>query len=427
MSQVKVFFKNSSWYLFGSGIQGLSPFLLTPILTRLISETEFSSYVLFISLGTILSFLFSAGIPAALTRNLILDKKNSNSDIISVDLVKKSLLFLSAFLLIVTFFAVDTLFLLISAVSLSLSLAVVQIDMSIYRARQIPGKFVFNSIFSTAIPSLIMTIGIYFNLLFGNFIFFYALIVFLFTAISNFYLIFKKTNSKNLKGLFLLGWPTIPHGLGMSMVQYGDKVIVSILLGLTAAGQIQIASLIGSAPVLLLSSLNNAWITPVLEKFNSGLKTGETFLNRTTNLVSFFVSTISLIIAIFSIQIINLFAPPTYNTATLSEVASLMTSASILYAIYLRNIYILAYKGKFQSLSWITPLSIGIQFLSLYIFITSFGLIGVSLTFTLVNSSQAFITQLVVSKLAPELKLTYKPIFIFLITFGIIYLITYYF
>jgi O-antigen/teichoic acid export membrane protein len=72
--------------------------------------------------------------------------------------------------------------------------------------------------------------------------------------------------SSSLAFLVKMGFPTIPHGLGMSLMQYGDRIVIAAALGLTAAGQMQIATLLGTAPLLLLSTLNHAWIPAVLEK-----------------------------------------------------------------------------------------------------------------------------------------------------------------
>ncbi|MGA0986136.1 MAG: lipopolysaccharide biosynthesis protein, partial [Candidatus Nanopelagicales bacterium] len=95
MSVINKYIKNASWYVFGSAVQGLTPFLLTPVLTRTLSQEQFSDFVLFISIGTVLSFLFALGLPAALTRELILDKNNSKDTLLSVNLVKRYLLLIA--------------------------------------------------------------------------------------------------------------------------------------------------------------------------------------------------------------------------------------------------------------------------------------------------------------------------------------------
>lgn len=410
MNQSKVFLKNSTWYVFGSSIQGLTPFLLTPFLTRSLNQEKFSEYVLFIAIGTILSFLFSLGLPAALTRNLILEKQDAQQNLESVNYLKRVLILISLSLLAITWLMDQITLIIFAGLALAFSLAVVQIDMAVYRAQQKASKFVFNAVFSTAIPTLFMTLGIMLEIIGDYFISFYTLCVFAFVLIINLNLFFKKFTSIKLKTLINLGWPTIPHGIGMSFMQYGDRIVLAAALGLAAAGQVQVAALIGTAPVLLLSTLNHAWIPNILEKFSSSKETGISALNKSTRYLSFLIFIISLALLVLNPWILQIFAPADYQLTELGPVVSVMLIASSIYIFYLRNTHVLTYLGKFQSFAWITPVSISLQILLIFLLVSFIGIIAAAIGFLMMVSSQAVLTQFVIRKLEPSLNLVYSPL-----------------
>jgi O-antigen/teichoic acid export membrane protein len=410
VSILNKYFKNTSWYIFGSSIQGLTPLLLTPVLTRTLSQTEFSQFVLYIAIATILSFLFSLGLPAALTRELILDSKNLKNNLTSLVLVKRILLIFSLLFILGSIFFTSLTQVIILSIALSMSLAVVQIDMAAHRAQQQASKFVFLAISSTALPTLLMTIFVATGYLKSYFIIFYTLFVLLLTVVFNLKALYTSGDNQRLSSLFKLGAPTIPHGLGMSLMQYGDRVIIASVLGLTAAGKIQIAALLGTAPLLLLSTLNHAWIPLVLEKFKVSKQLGIKFLNTSTTLMAIFISIISLIIMVLNSHILNIFAPTSFNLTELSPVVVVMTISSVIYVFYLRNTHVLTYLGKFQSLAWITPISIFLQILFIFGLSSTFNLLSVAFAILVASSSQAVLTQLAVYRLASELKLTTKPL-----------------
>jgi O-antigen/teichoic acid export membrane protein len=401
---------NAGWYIFGSSIQGLVPFISTPFLTRILIEEDFSKFVLLVAIATILSFLFSLGLPAAITRELILNKDAQSKNFETVQALKKYLLAPSIFFLFVSLLFTDLIQLVILAISLALALAIFQIDMAVLRAQHNAKGFVLLAVLSTAIPLFFMTLLLFLGFLENTFIVFYTFFVLFIAVLINARSLSKKFILKDLGPLVKLGYPTIPHGLGMSLMQYGDRVVIGAALGLAAAGKIQIAALIGTAPLLLLSTINNAWVASVLEKFSQSESIGEIFLNKTTKFLSFLISIIAVVTMIASDFILKIFAPTNYGTEELSQVVILMAISSSIYIFYLRNIYILAYKGNFTSLAWITPSSIILQVTVIFLMAPRYGLIAAALGLLLSTSSQAILTQIFAKRLAPEIKLTSAPL-----------------
>lgn len=53
--------------------------------------------------------------------------------------------------------------------------------------------------------------------------------------------------------------PTVPHLASRQVLDVGDRIIIGAVLGSAAVGEYHAAYLVGSAPLLLLGAINNAW------------------------------------------------------------------------------------------------------------------------------------------------------------------------
>jgi len=66
-------------YLLGALGQGIGPVLLTPILTRRLSITDFGEVTFVTATASILGILFSFGLPIVISRSYILEDKSRPS------------------------------------------------------------------------------------------------------------------------------------------------------------------------------------------------------------------------------------------------------------------------------------------------------------------------------------------------------------
>jgi O-antigen/teichoic acid export membrane protein len=296
-----------------------------------------------------------------------------------------------------------------------MALAIIQIDMAAFRAQQKANLFVFLAISSTALPTLLIT-ALVANDLFNNlFLFVYSVFVLVLALVTNQRVLNQSGDKTRFLTLFKLGAPTIAHGIGMSLMQYGDRIIIAAALGLAAAGKIQIAALLGTAPLLLLSTLNNAWFPTVMDKFGQSKVAGLNFLNKSTNLMALFIALIATAIMFLNPFLLKLLAPESFSLAELSPTVVVMSVSAVIYVFYLRNIYFLTYLGKFQSLAWITPVSIFLQILFIFLLAPNFGLISAAFAILMASASQATLTQLAIYRLDSSIKLTTVPIIYILI------------
>lgn len=408
------YYKNGIWYLAGSAAQGATPLILTPVLTRALSPNQFGSFVTIIAIGTILSFLFALGLPAALIREITLEVTDLKTVVSSLSLYKIVIQIFSVFFFMLSFFFKDFIYTILIALSLGLSLSLILIQLTIFKSIFKARLFAITALLSTAAPSLFLIIISYFFVT-SYIINFYVIFVMVFSIlilikynkISNFKI------AKTFKKLLKIGFPTIPHDLGMSIFQYGDKIIIASLFGLSIAGQIHVAVLIGGLPYLLLSSLSNIWAPAVLENFRDDQNQGLKFLNRTTLYMVIAASFISLFLIFTSTTWLSIFAPSEYFSEELPSLIGLMSISGAIYAVYLRNMHLLTLAGNFKSLIWISPLTIITQITLIFFASPIYGLKIVAVAHVLAVVMQALLTQLVSRRIFPTFNLTQSPFLIF--------------
>ena len=366
--------KHSYVYITGSLLQALIPFLIIPVLTRSTSQSEFGFVMLLISIGTVLSFGFTLGIPAVLSRELIFDENKS------VHLKKLSasyqalMIWLAAFIYFITILInfAPSLKILFLGLVLALSLAGIQIKLSILRAEFKSTQFAFLAIASTATPLIVITIlPNFLNVDLYRTYSGITVLVLLITNISNLFPKFGFTFLKETKDLVLIGYPIIFHGIAISLFQYGDKIASYLGFGAELVSQVVIISLFMTAPMLLLSTINNAWLPASLESFKKSSGNGFSFLYKTSQNLTLLITLVCVILIILSKTLVSIFVPDNYNSAEITRAIVIGISFTPLYVLYLQNTHLLTMNKKFKSLGKITPISALIQF-----FFT-FGLISV--------------------------------------------------
>jgi O-antigen/teichoic acid export membrane protein len=303
--------------------------------------------------------------------------------------------------------------LLLLALSLGLSLALILLKLTIFKATFQAQKFALTAVASTAIPLIIFTIisNFYTN---DFLISIYVLFVLFLATIINFKNIFRSNENQKIlfKKLLKIGSPTLPHDVGMSLLQYVDRIIIAALFGLTVAGHIHVAALIGTIPYLILSTLSNVWAPAALEKYKIDEAIGTDFLNKTTKIAALGAGLISLIIFFTSDDLLKLFSPSAATDTSMNSVIILMSLSGIIYSVYLRNMHLYNLAGKFQTLIWITPTAIILQISLIYFFSPIFGIVMVAISNLLAISLQATLTQIVVKKFYPKFILTKFPLYL---------------
>lgn len=378
------FGKSGNIYLIGALTQGVTPVLLTPFLTRTISTTEFGQITILNSVALILSILFSLGIPIVISRSYILEKNQKNSIDKLINIFAFIYILISIIFYLTYKIAGHTYLLFIS---IGFLLAIYQIGLPTFRARNQSTLFATYSILNTLLPIL-------FILLFKNKILTIFDLFFLGVFCSSlFSLIFiYRKSSKTIMNKFILkaiktSLPILPHMLGMIAFVNIDKVLFGYLKDESIAGYLQIIMLVGLSPIFILSALNHAWLNQILEQLSKlGSKTLSQ-INKTVYILLLICTLMIVTLTFTSSKIVEILNPNIIMNTNIFSSIILTSVSSLLYVIYLANTHILTWNKNFWVLGISTPFSVLIQAISIYLLIdrltylsAAIG-IGVALTF----------------------------------------------
>jgi O-antigen/teichoic acid export membrane protein len=366
--------------------------------------------MLLISIGTVLSFGFSLGIPAVLSRELIFDE-NRSVHLKKLSTGYQTLMIWSAAIIYVTTLFINfspSLKILFLGLVLALSLAGIQIKLSILRAEFKSTQFAFLAIASTATPLIAITIlPNFLNVDLYRTYSGITVLVLLTTNISNLFPKFEFTFLKETKELVLIGYPIIYHGIAISLFQYGDKIASYLGIGAELVSQVVIISLFMTAPMLLLSTINNAWLPASLESFKKSSGNGFSFLYKTSQNLTLFITLVCMILIILSKPLVSIFIPDNYNVVEIAGAIIVGISFTPIYVLYLQNTHLLTMNKKFKSLGKITPISALIQFFFTFGLISVIGLNAPAYGLLLAISIQVTLTTISAKSFAKLNKLPF--------------------
>jgi O-antigen/teichoic acid export membrane protein len=394
-------------YLLGALGQGLGPVLLTPILTRRLSITDFGEVTFVTATASILGILFSFGLPIVISRSYVLDEKSRPSIISWFNKIIYSYLALS---ILILFINSNSIYAYIFAIALTFSC--MQLILPLARAKDKSTSFALISVLGTLLPSIAIIYNSFTGLSVSNLT---ALqIGSLLAAMLSFLMVRtkadsgQKLNKYDLKNSLRNAYPILPHMFAMMALLNIDKVIFGQEIGKSFSGFIQVIMLVATAPIMILSALNHAWLNQVLLQLKDNSTNAFSALNATiSKLLALSVFLIIFIVALNS-QIIQVLNPNLKITSEVSKTIILTALCGLIYVIYLANTHLLTWLNKFWVLGISTPLSVIFQAVVIYLTIDSLGYFSAALGLGAALTLQILLLQIARNK--TESKNAIKPI-----------------
>jgi O-antigen/teichoic acid export membrane protein len=372
------FGKSGNTYLFGAIGQGLGPVLLIPVLTRQLDAQSYGEITFINSFAAILGILFSFGLPIVISRSYVLEEHSRSSINKWFKQIVVSYLALSLLLLVLSQNSTN-----IVIMSLSLPFALLQLILPLARAQEKALSFATISILGTLTPSLgvILNSTLNFPITSSKALVFGALL----GSIISIVLIWPKNDTGKIFSNFSLiksvknAYPILPHMFAMVALINIDKIIFGQQLGKSFSGYLQVIMLIGTAPIVILSALNHAWLNQILLKLKEN--STEAFNNLNSTIKRLFALSILFIIfiALFNSQILYILNPKLDVTSEIQKTIILTSLVSFIYVIYLANTHLLTWQNKFWILGLTTPTSVIVQSLIIYLTLDSFGYLSAGL------------------------------------------------
>jgi O-antigen/teichoic acid export membrane protein len=391
------FGKSGNIYLFGALGQGLGPVVLTPILTRILDVKSYGEITFITSFAAILGILFSLGLPIVISRSYVLEEESRPSITRWFKQITISYLLLSAVLIA---FAGNSLNLFILAVAFPF--AAMQLILPLARAQDKASRFAFISVTGTLLPS----IGIVLNNAFsspisnpgalGSGAIVGALISFALVSTKNDSTL--RLSKYSLSNSIKIGYSILPHMFAMVALLNIDKVIFGNQLDKTFSGYLQVIMLVGTAPILILSALNHAWLNQILLQLKSNSIKAFADLNQT--IIKLFILILILvgIINVLSTQIINVLNPNLLVNSEVQKTIILTSIVSFIYVVYLANTHLLTWQKKFWVLGITTPASVVLQSIIIYSSLNSLGYLSAAIGFGSALTLQVLLLEISRSK-----------------------------
>jgi len=374
------FGKSGNIYLFGALGQGLGPVVLTPILTRILDVKSYGEITFITSFAAILGILFSLGLPIVISRSYVLEEESRPSITRWCRQIIISYLLLSAVLIA---FAGNNLNLFILAVAFPF--AAMQLILPLARAQDKASQFAFISVIGTLLPSVGVVLNNSLNLRISNpgALGLGAII----GALISFALVSTKSDSTlklskySLSNSIKIGYSILPHMFAMVALLNIDKVIFGNQLDKTFSGYLQVITLVGTAPILILSALNHAWLNQILLQLKSNSTKAFADLNQT--ILKLFILIFILVgtINILSTQIVNVLNLNLLVNSEVQKTIFLTSVSSFIYVVYLANTHLLTWQKKFWVLGITTPASVVLQSVIIYFSLNSLGYLSAAIGF----------------------------------------------
>ena len=391
------FGKSGNIYLFGALGQGLGPVVLTPILTRILDVKSYGEITFITSFAAILGILFSLGLPIVISRSYVLEEESRPSITRWFKQITISYLLLSAVLIT---FAGNNLNMFILAVAFPF--AAMQLILPLARAQDKASQFAFISVIGTLLPSTGVVLNNSIDSPISNpgALGLGAII----GAFISFVLVSTKNDSTlrlskySLSNSIKIGYSILPHMFAMVALLNIDKVIFGNQLDKTFSGYLQVIMLVGTAPILILSALNHAWLNQILLQLKSNSIKAFADLNQT--IIKLFILILILvgIINVLSTQIINVLNPNLLVNSEVQKTIILTSIVSFIYVVYLANTHLLTWQKKFWVLGITTPASVVLQSVIIYLSLNSLGYLSAAIGFGSALTLQVLLLEISRSK-----------------------------
>ncbi|ALE75439.1 hypothetical protein AD006_04890 [Pseudonocardia sp. EC080610-09] len=164
-----------------------------------------------------------------------------------------------------------------------------------------------------------------------------------------------RTARGDLRKALKVGLPAVPHLVALLLVQNALVLIATRWFGIDDGGRMQIALLLGSAPAMIVSALNNAW-APVVYRTDPAERGAA--LERSARDVAAVTAALSGGVALLAPFLLQILAPAEFAPAQLVPVAAVTSIGAVVSVAYLANVHLVFASGRSGGLAVASPISL---------------------------------------------------------------------
>lgn len=411
MSSARSFMQSAAVYSFSNVLNAAIPFLLLPILTRVLLPAEYGVLAMFnASLGVLGAFT-GLSVHGAVNVRFV-DRQNLDfpryvGSCLCVLLISTfaTLAVVALFLKpLSTFTAVPPLWLLLAVVASGFNF-LIQVRLGIWLMAKAPvayGSFqvllsLLNLILSL-IFVLIMKLG-YDGRLLGQ-----TIAIAAFASLALFSLTREKwvtfrPSWEYMREALAFGVPLIPHVIGGFLLAFADRFIVNKSLGLDAAGIYMVAVQIGMGMGLFADAFNKAFVPWLYEQLASNNQAVRQRIVKGTWLYFGVALGAASVVALLSYWIVSIVAGPDYVGA--AKALAWLAVGQAFNGMYLMVTNYLFYTRKTKILSLVTLLSGSLGLTLTWFLVPEYGITGAGMSFSIAMCLRFLMTWALAQRVYP--------------------------
>lgn len=196
-----------------------------------------------------------------------------------------------------------------------------------------------------------------------------------------------------------IGLPTITHQVATYLATGALILVVGRRMTPDAAGQLQLTLLVGSAPALLLTSVNNAW-APLVYRTNMSARAD--VLSGTGRLVMWLMAYCAVGVSLLAPLALTLVAPASYRPLALAPAAGIVSAVGLIVTLYLANVHLIFASGRTRALAAISPLCLAVSCCLAYLAAGAQSFVGLAASYLMFFLLQFVAVAAVRRRVAPE-------------------------
>jgi O-antigen/teichoic acid export membrane protein len=181
-------------------------------------------------------------------------------------------------------------------------------------------------------------------------------------GIASLFVVFRiarpKFSREEIKANLRIGWPTLPHSVAMSLLLTVLVIVAAKTVGLEDAGRLQLALVLGTAPLILLGAFNNSW-APMIYRAVDAQRAA--VLSDTLRAIAVLVFLLVAGFCVLAQPVVSFIAGPSLFNAELLTASILVAAATPFMALYLANVHLVFLSGKTILLAFTTPTSLALS------------------------------------------------------------------
>lgn len=382
----------------------LSTLLVTPVVTRSLGAGDYGLVALGVSVYQIGAVLVALGLPAAVTRDALIEASGTRGS-------SGTVVVGSAAAIVLTLVAIVSAehwrgmvlpaagpSVMVPALVSAAGLAILTLCQSQLRALSRVRTFVGLAVASAVVPSSLGLAAILIGSAHAStYLAFLAVGQALVAGVALGIVVRRDRPSINwfdLRRAVRIGLPTVPHQLATGAIGGILVIIAGRSMGSVAAGQLQLALLLGTAPIVIIGAFNNAW-APQVYRLPSAERAP--YISATAPMVAAMGGSLAIAVALLAPFALAIIAAPELATTSSAQAAAVVAAAGGLSVLYLASVHLVFASGRTGWLALTTPGALVLAMLSaglVWMVAPKPGLWTLAIAFPVFHATQAMIAAL---------------------------------